>query len=138
MYQPETVAIADPFYLLPCVRAVGRQALSAIEYLHAQGITHRDLKPTNILVTNWDSKTDLPTIKLADFGLAIRNFKHTKFCGTKGWLAPEIEQAMAREKSRKRDVVRMKTVPFCYDNSVDIWGLGKDFGIPSPRYSKRW
>ncbi|KAL9119085.1 MAG: hypothetical protein Q9187_004361 [Circinaria calcarea] len=113
------------FLSSPCVRSVGRQVLSAIEYLHAQGITHRDLKPENILVTKWDPKTDLPTIKLADFGLASRNLKHTTFCGTKGWLAPEIEQAMAREKIRKRDDIGMKTVPFRYNNSVDIWALGK-------------
>lgn len=46
------------------------QVIKAIEFIHAQGITHRDLKPHNILLS-----TDLQTAKLADFGLA--GFKNT-------------------------------------------------------------
>ncbi|KAL9126383.1 MAG: hypothetical protein Q9217_004560 [Psora testacea] len=73
-----------------CICSVGRQALLAIEYLHGQGVTHRDLKPENILVTGWDPKTDIPIIKLADFGLASLELTHGTICGTQGWLAPEI------------------------------------------------
>lgn len=46
------------------------QVIKAIEYIHSQGITHRDIKPHNVLLSS-----DRQTAKLADFGLA--GFKNT-------------------------------------------------------------
>ncbi|KAL8647399.1 MAG: hypothetical protein Q9210_005583 [Variospora velana] len=118
-----------PFLSLQCIRSVGRQALQAIQYLHGQGVTHRDLKPENILVTQWDPKTDLPTIKLADFGLASPNDAHDTICGTPLWMAPEVQAAQeAKRKIRKQNKdnrTNLRTPTFHYDNSVDIWALGK-------------
>ncbi|KAL9123866.1 MAG: hypothetical protein Q9217_006746 [Psora testacea] len=118
---------------LQCIQSIGWQSLSALAYLHSMGITHRDMKPTNILVTKWDAHTDTPTIKLADFGLAgitSETSMHRTFCGTKGYVAPEVIQAYKRlEEVRGRRDKGMKTVPMSrvlrYDNSVDIWALGK-------------
>ena len=118
---------------LPFIRSIGRQALSGLDYLHSKSVTHRDLKPENILVTKWDAGTDAPTIKLADFGLAgIRseNSMHTTFCGTEGYVAPEVIRGYERlkELEKQRDK-GMKTIPqnrvLSYDKSVDIWALGK-------------
>ena len=41
-----------------------REVCEAVRYAHSQGVIHRDLKPTNILVT------DGQTPKLLDFGIA--------------------------------------------------------------------
>jgi eukaryotic-like serine/threonine-protein kinase len=43
------------------------QICSAVQHAHQKGITHRDLKPTNILVESHDGK---PVPKVIDFGLA--------------------------------------------------------------------
>lgn len=45
-------------------KALG-QALEGIDFIHATGVLHRDLKPDNILVLNENE------IRLADFGLAL-------------------------------------------------------------------
>ena len=115
---------------LQCIRSICQQALSALDYLHREGIMHRDLKPQNILVTKWDTGTDTPTIKLADFGLAGIGSKHETFCGTEGYIAPEVIRAYERAKElKKRKNKGMKTVPdnqgLMYTNAIDIWALGK-------------
>ena len=50
---------------VPRVLQYTRQVLAALEYAHSHGVVHRDVKPTNIMITPDDQ------VKLLDFGIAI-------------------------------------------------------------------
>lgn len=78
------------------VRARLRAALdvvSCVEYLHANNILHRDVKPTNCLLSAVH-KADMewiPQIKLADLGLArFEAQSMSKRVGTLLYMAPEL------------------------------------------------
>ncbi|OQR92358.1 protein kinase [Achlya hypogyna] len=57
----------------------------AVEYLHAKGFVHRDIKLSNVLLSrNF-------YIKLGDFGIArVANTTMTSRVGTDGYMAPEV------------------------------------------------
>ncbi|KAI4597449.1 hypothetical protein KJ359_004556 [Pestalotiopsis sp. 9143b] len=64
------------------------QVLQGLQYLHDQGVIHRDIKGANILTTK-DGK-----VKLADFGVSTSTLsgpdKEHQVVGTPYWMAPEI------------------------------------------------
>lgn len=71
------------------VQTISRQLLHALHYLHARKITHRDIKPDNILISSFDPFI----IKLSDFGLSKVSQEETflkTFCGTLLYCAPEV------------------------------------------------
>lgn len=71
------------------VQTITRQILHALHYLHRQKVTHRDIKPDNILVSSFDPLH----VKLSDFGLskAVQEETFMKtFCGTLLYCAPEV------------------------------------------------
>lgn len=118
------------FLSLRCIQSIGRQVLSALEYLHRRGVTHRDVKPQNLLVAKWHTRTQLATIKLADFGFASLNSQHTTICGTEGYMAPEIYREYRMRGELQSSIHTGTTINHAravpgYDKSVDIWALGK-------------
>lgn len=84
-----------------------RQILEAIAYCHSKKVSHRDVKPDNIFIDQYDH------VKLADFGLA-KEFRHnektTEKCGSLMFFAPEMLQFHEID-------------PF----KADIWALGVTF-----------
>jgi len=84
------------------VQTVARQILHALDYLHRRKITHRDIKPDNILISSFDPLR----VKLSDFGLSkVVNNQETflkTFCGTLLYCAPEVYPEYDRYKKGDR------------------------------------
>ncbi|KAJ9497174.1 Protein kinase protein rad53 [Exophiala xenobiotica] len=114
----------------PDVQQITRQIVHALGYLHRRNITHRDIKPDNILIA---SRSPL-IVKLSDFGLSKcvtdqETFLKT-FCGTLLYCAPEVypdyasyNQGSAAKRRRLGEPVPRPT-PSPYDQSVDMWSFG--------------
>jgi serine/threonine protein kinase len=111
------------------VKLIATQMLDALAYLHESNITHRDVKPDNILI-----KTRNPLlVKLTDFGLSkiVENdetFLRT-FCGTLLYCAPEVysEYGEYDEYGRRlgrQAIARNRKIHRRYDHAVDVWSLG--------------
>ncbi len=64
------------------------ELLCGLAATHAEGLVHRDVKPTNIFLVRRDGCD--PTVKLIDFGVAIKTGrKSTPLAGTPAYMAPE-------------------------------------------------
>lgn len=110
-------------------RTMAQQVFNATSYLHSQNITHRDIKPDNILIA--DASPASFTVKLSDFGLSkvVKDndtFLKT-FCGTLLYCAPEVFPqygSWAAEnitKTKDRDQQHRYRE---YSQSVDVWSFG--------------
>lgn len=103
-------------------KAIFKQILTGLKYLHSQNIIHRDIKPENILLNikrrsspdeiqngPWDPDEIDIQVKIADFGLAKftgeMQFTNT-LCGTPSYVAPEV------------------LVKRGYSSKVDLWSAG--------------
>jgi serine/threonine protein kinase len=100
------------------VRPLAQQVLSALAHLHSQKVTHRDIKPDNILI----SEMDPLQVKLSDFGLS-KMVRHEEtflktFCGTLLYCAPEVFPFYEQSKKRRRGDDKI------YSSACDIWSLG--------------
>ncbi|GAB2467232.1 serine/threonine protein kinase [Conyzicola lurida] len=91
------------------IAQLGFDLAESLQYIHANDVIHRDVKPANVLIVDYVENGDRPRAKLADFGIALVTgvvADPSETLGTAAYLSPE--QAM-------RDVI---------EPSTDIYSLG--------------
>jgi len=84
-----------------------KQVLTALAYVHGQGICHRDVKPENL---RWSHEGEGAVLKLVDFGLATLDLEQrclveAEVVGTTLYAAPEVLDGS-------------------YNMQCDTWGVG--------------
>jgi len=100
-------------FSLPQVKSIIYQLLVVLDYLHSKSFVHRDLKCSNLLLTETN------VLKLGDFGLA-RSLPQPTFEGGAA-LAPKLSNTVITLWYRPPELLLGSTD---YTGAVDMWSVG--------------
>lgn len=137
-----TLLEADKLLALDRVVTIVQQTLDALGEAHAHGITHRDVKPSNIVV---EQRGRSDWVKVIDFGVARiaterRVTQQGRVMGTPHYMAPELIQQGVSDPSIDLYAVGIilfelltGRVPFDASSSHEVLRLQATAPRPDPR-----
>jgi len=80
------------------IGGIGYEVAEALDYVHSQGVIHRDISPANIMLTDYGTASSRPRARITDFGIAIDHSKEPELdvlTGTVAYVSPEQAQGQA-------------------------------------------
>ena len=93
----------EPYFTIPRLSYVTRQALLSMRFIHNIGLVHSDVKPENILLSSYSRAQ----VKLIDFGSSCYlTDRQSSYIQSRSYRAPEVVLGLP------------------YDGKIDIWSLG--------------
>lgn len=99
-----------------------RDMILGIEYLHSQGVIHRDIKADNLLLDEDD------VLKIADFGVSELldpgNDTITKNAGSPAYMAPELAALSSSTTLKEHAASKGIDVSSLSGKSTDLWSMG--------------
>jgi hypothetical protein len=105
--------------------AMARQLCGALAALHARGVVHRDVKPSNVMLAGGD----VARVKLVDLGIARRTAEASRLTrtgvmiGTAGYLAPELVRGGAAAIDGRADLFALGCVLYeCFTGAPAFRG----------------
>jgi serine/threonine protein kinase len=108
------------------IAEVAYDLAEALEYVHARGVIHHDLKPSNVMLVEYGTSTFRARARLADFGIALTCAAHTgahgqETTGTAAYLSPE--QAAREPITTASDVYSLGLVLLqCFTRTIAFPG----------------
>lgn len=112
----------QPILTVDQIRPMIRDVVLGLEYIHFQGIIHRDIKPGNLLISNSG------TVKISDFGVS-----HLAKMDEAGNLLPENDLDLAKTAGSPA-FFAPELCLFDFDKprpvitkAIDVWALGITF-----------
>ena len=106
-FPASTEGFTTPYFTVKALRAVAKQVLVALEFMHARGVIHCDVKPENIVLRRGDAAARRRLVKVIDLGSSCFTTDHlSSYVQSRSYRAPEVVLGAP------------------YDGKVDLWSLG--------------